>query len=160
MKVIYFVHFKTSDEAYLHAKTPMLPSAINANKYAIINWNPLRINSLTFNTEIIHICLHFLWILEISFLIFQPSLSFSRWTKPLFFAGSILQNKIRCFIGGWLICATKRRFHFAKWRSAFIVSFLSYSSLWSQHVILIEIFFTFYQRIVRIKCFVLFGIIH
>lgn len=160
VKVIYFVHFKTSDEAYLHAKTSMLPSAINANKYAIINRNPLRIDSLTLDTEIIHICLHFLWILEISFLIFQPCLSFGGWTKSLFFTRSILQNKIRCFIRCWLIYLTERGFHLPKWRSTFIVSFLRNSILWAQHIILIGIFFTFYQWIVRVKCFVLFRIIH
>ena len=85
VKVINFIHFKAPNETYLHAESSMMPSAIYTNENSIINWDPLRVNFLALDTKIVHVGLHFSWILKISFLILQPSLGFGRWTKSLSF---------------------------------------------------------------------------
>jgi hypothetical protein len=58
MEIINFVHLQRPHEADLDTESSVMASTIDANKNAIINGNPLRVNLMALNTKVVHINFH------------------------------------------------------------------------------------------------------
>ena len=77
MNWVNFIHLKTPYKTYVDTISSMKSWTSNTYENSIIDWNPLRIWIIAFNTKIIHILFHFFLPITITILTFYPHLCFS-----------------------------------------------------------------------------------